>query len=59
MLCIGTLSGGIMILFLLCILWMWFTLLYQLIPCYIYCVLYASIYSVEDLYIPHFVTLCI
>ena len=59
MLCICTLSVGIVIIFILCIVWMWFTPLSQLIPCYIYCVLYASISGVGDLYIPRFVTLCI
>ena len=59
MLCIVTLSVGIVILFILCIVWTWFTPLSNLIPCYIYCVLYASISGVGDLYIPQFVTLCI
>ena len=59
MLCIVTLSVGIVILFILFIVWMWFTPLPQLIPCYIYCVLYDSISGVGDLYIPRFVTLCI
>ena len=59
MLCICTSSVGIVIIFILCIVWMWFTPLSQLIPCYIYCVLYTSISGVGDLYIPKFVTLCI
>ena len=59
MFCIVTLSVGIMILFILFIVWMWFTPLSQLIPCYICVVLYATISGVGDLYIPKFVTLCI
>ena len=59
MLYIGTLSDVVVMLFILCILWMWFTPLSRLIPCYIYCVLSASISRVGDLYIPQFVTLCI
>ena len=56
---IVTVYVGISILFMMCIVWMRFALFSQLIPCHKYGVLYAFIYSVDDLNITWFVTICI